>query len=483
MKASGVSVLLLLLTVFAISQTTTKSAYDDDPPDTSAEAAYSPQLRSELAALRDAALGDEYAYRQLAHLTENIGARPSGSAQAEAAANYVADELRKLGLEVHLEEALVPHWVRGVETAELVEYPGQVPGTTQRIVLTALGGNAPTPPAGITAEVIVVTSFDELKTLGRDKVAGKIVLFNTRYDVRQALANYSFEAYEHAVLYRGKGAKEAAALGAVGSLVRSVGDADFRLPHAGGSTAAGIPAGAVTAEDADLIAYLAGQGRVRIHVTLTGQNQPPVIGHNVVADLKGSEHPEQIVVVSGHLDSWDLGTGAIDDACGVVIAMETAELLQRLHLHPKRTLRVIAWTDEENGGKGHEAYAKDHAAEFANHVGAIESDSGAGHPLGFSAKISAGAFALLRPMQEILAPVGANLMEPSNDSPGSDISPLAKAGVPSFGMLPDGRTYFHYHHTAADTLDKVAPQDVRENAAAMAVLAYTLASLPEPLPR
>jgi carboxypeptidase Q len=483
MRPTIVSVFFLLLASLAASQTQPKSMYDAQPAAPSAEAAYSAQLRSELTALRDAALTDDYAYHQLAHLTENIGPRPSGSVQAEAAANYVAGELRKLGLEVRLEDAQVPHWVRGLETAELVEYPGQVPGTTQKIVVTALGGNAPTPSSGMTAEVVVVNTFEELKALGREKVAGKIVLFNARFDHRKAAANYAFEAYEEAVVYRGKGAKEAAALGAVGSLVRSIGDADYRLPHAGGSTAAGIPAGAVTAEDADLIADLAAEGKVRIHLTLTGQNDPPVLGHNVVADIKGSEHPEQIVIVSGHLDSWDLGTGAIDDGAGVAVAMETAELIHRLHLHPKRTIRVIAWVDEENGGKGHAAYAVQHAGEFANHVAALESDSGAGHPLGFQAKVSPAALPFLRPMQDILASFGANLMVATSDSPGSDIEPMAKVGIPTFGLMPDGRTYFRYHHTAADTLDKVVPLELREGAAAMAVLGYTLADLPEPLPR
>jgi carboxypeptidase Q len=332
------------------------------------------QLRTDLSALRDAALTDDYAYRQVAHLTDNIGPRGIGSPQAAAAVQYVADELRKLGLEVRLEEVKVPHWMRGVETAELVEYPGQAPGTSQKIVLTALGGNTPTPPDGITAEVVVVNSFDELKSLGREKVAGKIVLFNVVFDKQKAANGMAGEAYGEAVAYRGGGAKAAAELGAVASLVRSVGNADYRLPHTGWSAAAGIPAGAVTSEDADLMARLSAQGKVRMHLTLTSQTGPDVVSYNVIADLKGSEHPEQVVIVSGHLDSWDLGTGAIDDAAGVAVAMETAELVERLHLHPKRTIRVIAWMDEENGGRGHDAYAKDYAAELSNHVAAMESD-------------------------------------------------------------------------------------------------------------
>jgi hypothetical protein len=447
------------------------------------EQAYSPQLLREMASLRDAALADDYAYQQVAQLTENIGPRPPGSAQAAGAVNYVAEELRRLGLEVRLEEVRLLRWERGLESAELVEYPGQVPGTTQKIVLTALGRNTPTSPEGLTAEVVVVKSFEELKALGRQKVAGKIVLFNVPFDKQKATDGFWGEAYGEAVAYRGDGAKAAADLGAAASLVRSVGGADYRIPHTGWNAAAGIPAGAVTSEDADLVAHLTAQGRVRMHLVLTSQTGPEVTSYNVVADVKGSEHPEQVVIVSGHLDSWDLGTGALDDAAGVAVAMETAELVQRLQLHPRRTIRVIAWMDEENGGRGHEAYAKAHAAEFGDHVAAIESDLGAGHALGFWAKISPEALALLQPVQSVLRTRGANLIRVVNESPGADITPLAKAGVPAFGILQDGRTYFNYHHTAADTLDKIVPQELRENAAAMAVMGYALANMTEPLPR
>jgi carboxypeptidase Q len=441
------------------------------------------RLLHELTALRDAALGGDYAYGVSAHLTDNIGPRPAGSPQAEAAAEYVAAELRKLGLEVRLEEVRVPRWIRGVETGELVEYPGQVPGATQKIVLTALGGNTPTPAEGLNAEVVVVNNFDELKSLGWQKVAGKIVLFNVAFDRQKAAAGLAGEAYGEAVAYRAGGAKAAAELGAVASLVRSVGGADYRLPHTGWSSAAGIPAGAVTSEDSDLIARLATQGRVRLHLTLTSNIGPEVLSHNVVADLKGSEHPEQVVIVSGHLDSWDLGTGAIDDAAGVAVAMETAQLVQQLHLHPKRTIRVIAWMDEETGGRGHDAYAKAHESEMPTHVAAIESDMGAAHPLGFNVKISANALPALKPVQDVLRTFGANLIKTTNYSPGSDIAPLAQKGVPTLGILQDSRTYFNYHHTAADTLDKIVPQELSENAAAMAVMGYALANLPEPLPR
>jgi carboxypeptidase Q len=460
------------------------SAFAAPPSASTADLAnFPPQLIEELSAIRTAALSDDYAYHQLAHLTENIGPRPSGSLQAKAAVDYVAAELRQLGLEVQLEEVKVPHWVRGAETAELTEYPGQAAGTTQKVVLTALGGSSSTPAEGITTDVVVVNTFDELKALGHDKVAGKIVLFNELFDKRKAAGGLAFAAYGEAVRYRAAGARAAAELGAVAALVRSVGNADFRLPHTGYSVAAGIPAGAVTAEDADLIADLSAQGKVRMRLTLTPQKLPDATSYNVIADLKGSEHPEQIVVVSGHLDSWDLGTGAIDDGAGVVVAMEAAEIVQRLHLHPKRTLRVIAWMDEENGGSGSQMYTKDHSAEFANHVAAIESDSGAAHPLGFEVKMSPHAAELLRPVQEILQNFGANGVEPSSYAPGADIAGMSDAGVPTLGLRQDGRTYFNYHHTAADTLDKVVPAELRENAAAMAAMGYALASMKDPLPR
>jgi len=444
---------------------------------------FPPQLLEELQRIKSAALTDDYAYRQVAHLTENIGPRPSGSMQARAAEEYVASELKQLGLDVQLEDVKVPRWVRGPETAELVGYPGQVSGTSQKIVLTALGGSSSTPPDGMTADVVVVNNFDELKALGREKVAGRIVLFNEIFDKQKAAAGMAFAAYGEAVRYRGAGPRAALEFGAIAALVRSVGSADYRLPHTGFSFPAGIPAGAVTAEDADLIAHLAAQGKVRMHLTLTPQKYPDGIGHNVIADLKGSEHPEQIVVVSGHLDSWDLGTGAIDDGAGVAVAMEAAELLQKLHLHPKRTLRVIAWMDEESGGAGSQAYTKDYASEFVRHTAAIESDAGAGHPMGFDARISPVATNLLQPVLDVLQSFGASALQPSPYPPGADIAAMSETGVPAFGILQDGRKYFDYHHTAADTLDKIVPSDLRENAAAMAIMGYALASMKDPLPR
>ena len=442
-----------------------------------------PQLAKQLAAIRDAAMAGDYAYRQESYLTENIGPRPVGSPQATAAVEYVAAQLRELGLDVRLEAVRAPRWMRGLETAELVDYPGHVPATVQKVVVTALGGNSSTSREGITADVVTVGSFAELESLGSAAVSGKIVLFNVAFDTKKAASGYAGEAYDEAVVYRGQGALRAKALGAVASLVRSVGGADYRIAHTGGSRAAGIPAGAVTAEDADLIAHLCSQGPVRMHLVLTGEMKEEVNTFNVIGDLKGTEHPEQIVIVSGHLDSWDLGTGAIDDAAGVAVAMEAAQIVKQLNLHPRRTLRVIAWMDEENFGRGHDAYAHAHSAEMQNHVGAIESDLGAGHPMGADARIAVAARDPLKPVMQILEPIGANLLHTEEGSPGADIEPLVAAGVPGFGILQDARTYFNYHHTAADTLDKIVPRELQENAAVMAVLGYALAEMPEPLPR
>ncbi|MFP5260482.1 MAG: M20/M25/M40 family metallo-hydrolase [Blastocatellia bacterium] len=448
---------------------------------------YSKQLMADLKQLQQAALSSDYAYTQVARLCNNIGPRLTGSPQAQQAVEYVAGEMRRLGLEVRLEKLTVPHWVRGVETGELVEFTGQAPQTTQKIVLTALGGSVATPPEGVTAEVVVVENFDQLQALGRERVAGKIVLYNARFNKEMAAQGFAGDAYGQAVVYRGVGASAAARLGAVASLIRSVGGAEYRLPHTGSlryqEGAPQIPAAAVAAEDADLISYLTAQGKVRMRLTLTPQTLPSVESFNVIADLKGTQHPEQVVIVSGHLDSWDLGTGAIDDAAGVAVAMQAAQLCKQLKLRPQRTIRVIAWMNEENGLVGGRTYATDHASEIANHVAAIESDLGAGHPVGFSGHMSAKALEMLRPLSAVLQSSGAGVVRRTENAEGADISPLDALGVPTFAPIQDVRTYFNYHHTAADTLDKIIPRELAENAAVMAVLVYALASLPEPLPR
>jgi Zn-dependent M28 family amino/carboxypeptidase len=392
--------------------------------------------------------------------------------------------MRALGAQVQLEKTSVPHWVRGAETAELVAWPGMADGTKQKIVLTALGGSVATDADGLTADVVVVNSFDALKKLPGDVVKGKILLFNEKFDKRLAAQGDGLNAYGQSVIYRGAGPSVAASVGAVAVLVRSVGGADYRLPHTGATVYADglpkIPAAAVTAEDADLLADLTQQGPVRMHLTLTPQRLPNVESYNVIADWKGSEHPEQVVIVSGHLDSWDLGTGAIDDGAGIVVSMQAIHLLRQLSLHPKRTIRFIAWMDEEQGGEGAQTYAQEHAADLGNHIGAIESDLGAGHPIGIMAAGKPELAEWLRPVGQVLAPIGAAAITPSPEA-GEDVAFLT--GVPQFAPNQDSRFYFNYHHTAADTFDKVNPQELNENAAVIAVLAYALADSGTPAPR
>jgi carboxypeptidase Q len=448
--------------------------------------AWTPEQLAVMERLREAAMKDPYALNELRHLTDNIGPRLSGSPQAKQAVDYVAAEMRALGAEVTLEKAMVPHWVRGAESAELVSWPGQTPGTTQKVVLTALGASVATPAEGLTAEVVVVDNWQQLRALPHGAVKGKILLFNHKFDKELAAQGQGGSAYGGAVAYRGAGPVAGAAVGAVAVLVRSAGGADYRLPHTGltdyAESVQRIPAAAVTAEDADLLKNLASQGPIKLHLTLTPQTLPDAPSFNVIADWKGTEHPEQVVVVSGHLDSWDLGTGAIDDGAGIAVSMQAIHLLHALGIHPKRTVRFIAWMSEEEGSEGAAAYMADHAAEITNHIGAIESDLGADHPTGiyYAGKPALGHW--LRPVAQVLDAIGAETLVNSPET-GEDINGLTENGVPSFAPVQDNRTYFNYHHTAADTFDKVDPRHLNENAAVMAVLAYALADSAETAPR
>jgi carboxypeptidase Q len=450
------------------------------------KSAWTPDQLAVMERLRNAAMKDPYALDQLRHLTDNIGPRISGSPQAGQAVEYVAAEMRKLGAEVTLEKAKVPHWVRGVETGELVAWPGQTPGTAQKVVLTALGGSVATPADGLTAEVVVVDDWKQLGALPAGAVKGKILLFNHKFDKELAAQGGGLEAYGGGVVYRGAGPIAGAAVGAAAVLVRSVGGADFRLPHTGmtaySDSAAKIPAAAITAEDADLLKDLSSQGPVKMRLTLTPQTLPDAESFNVIADWKGTEHPEQVVIVSGHLDSWDLGTGAIDDGAGVVVSMQVIHLLHDLEIHPRRTVRFVAWMSEEEGSQGAAQYMIDHKDDVANHIGAIESDLGADHPSGifYAGKPALGQW--LRPVAQVLDAIGAETNVASPET-GEDIDGLTEKGVPSFAPLQDSRFYFNYHHTAADTFDKVDPKHLSENAAVMTVLAYALADSAEPAPR
>jgi Iap family predicted aminopeptidase len=345
-------------------------------------------------------------------------------------------------------------------------------------VVTALGNTVATSEQGITASILVVNNFDQLERLSTDQVKGKVVLFNYSFDDFAAAAGRWKEAYEAAVQYRNKGPVLAAKKRAVATLVRSVGSGKFRLAHTGVTTyeegVPRIPAGAVPAEDAELIASLAKEGAVTIHLVLTPRDLGPEESYNVIADLKGTESPKQIVIVSAHLDSWDLGTGALDDASGIGIAMDALRIIAKVCPHPKRTIRFIAWMDEESGGVGGDEYAQKHASELRDHVAAIEIDYGDGRPLGLNvAATDERLMPISNVLNEIANPIGGFVRV--NDSPGSDLELINQRGVPAIAPLQDARSYFDYHHTAADTFDKVRIGEIQRVVETVALLAYALA--------
>ena len=420
-----------------------------------------------------------YAYEQTRFLSNNIGPRLSGSSQAATAVAYVAQQMHNLGLDVRLEPVTVRHWVRGREEAELVRYFGEAEGAHQKIVVTALGNTVATPDQGITASVLVVDNFEQLEQLSAEQVKGKVVLFNYPFDeVKAAQTDRWEDVYESAVPYRNNGPTQAAKKGAVAVLVRSVGSGHFRLAHTGVTKyeegTPQIPAGAVPAEDAELISNLAKQGPVEIHLVLTPRDLPAEQSYNVVADLKGTESPEQVVIVSGHLDSWDLGTGALDDAAGVGIAMDVVRIIKMVSPHPKRTIRFVGWMNEENGTAGGRAYAEAHAAESHDHVAAIEIDCGDGRALALNV---AGTDERIAPISDVLHaiadPIGGFVKV--SESPGADLTSLNQKGVPAIAPLQDARRYFDYHHTAADTFDKVRVDEVRRVVEVITPLVFALA--------
>jgi carboxypeptidase Q len=438
-----------------------------------------------LAKIRDAALQSDYAWDRMADMTDLIGPRLSGSPGAAAAVTQVADAMRKLGAKVTLQPVKVPHWERGLESGELVGYSGRPQGVTQRVVLTALGGSGATPPAGITAPVIVVQSFDELKARAAE-VKGRIVLFDVPFDQHMADRGLAGQAYGQGSAYRTAGPRMAAEMGAAAALVRSVGGAAYRIAHTGASGMqddARIPAAAVTIEDAMLMTRLAKRGPLSMRLVLTPRILPDADSFNVIADWPGTDKADEVVIVSGHLDSWDLATGANDDASGVASAMAVFDILKKLDYRPRRTIRMIAWMNEENGTRGARTYLAAEQANAEKHIGAIESDNGSGRPFGLRASVGPQAVKLFAPLQAALQPIGASAFQRQDALSTGDLSGLERAGVPSFAPLIDTSTYFHYHHTPADTLDKVDPDNLRRHVALMSATAWFLANVEQPIGR
>ena len=425
-----------------------------------------------------AAAATNDSWLKMQELCDGIGHRLSGSPALEKAVAWAVDRMKRDGHEnVRPEPVMVPHWVRGTESCTMIE-PRETP-----LAMLGLGGSVGTPPEGITAQVVVVNSQEELAELG-EKVAGKIVLFNVV--MAKPRGDGDGGGYGAAVRYRGMGARWASEYGAVAALVRSVTTRSLRSPHTGAmgyyEAKQRIPAAAVSTEDADMIARLSARGiKVRVTLKMEARTEPDAPSANVVAELRGRERPEEVVVIGGHLDSWDVGQGAQDDGGGCITAMEALNVLRKAGMRPRRTIRVVLFVNEENGLAGGKEYAKAHADELSKHVAAIEHDGGTFEPLGFSFEIDdpaarARALAQCGEMVKLLAPIGPIVTRPGGG--GADISPMGPAGVPMLGQFVDATRYFDYHHTNADTLDKIDPADLTKNVAAMAAMAYLLAEAP-----
>jgi carboxypeptidase Q len=425
--------------------------------------------RAPAARIIGAALTSDRAYARLAYLTDRIGNRLSGSQNLERAIKWAVAEMKSDGLDnVRAEKVMVPHWVRGAESLEMIS------PEPRKLALLGLGNSVATPPEGIAAEAIVVRSFDELEALG-ERVRGKIVVYNA-----------PFVTYGETVKYRSSGASRAARYGAVAALVRSITPVSLQTPHTGAMTydekQPKIPTAAITIEGAELLQRMNDRGeQPRLRLKMEAKFLPDAESANVVAEIKGSEQPDEVVVIGGHFDSWDVGQGAQDDGGGAIIAWEAVKLLKELGLRPRRTIRAVLFTNEENGARGGDAYRDAHRAEIAKHILVIESDSGCYRPLGFglSQKASPQARANFMEIAKLLAGIRADRIAANGG--GTDIDPMMKEGVAGASLNVDGTKYFEIHHTEADTLDKVNPQELALCVAAMAVMAYTVADMPQTL--
>jgi carboxypeptidase Q len=416
-----------------------------------------------------AATADSAAYRRLAELVDRFGPRLSGSASLERAIDWALDEMRHDGLQnVRGEPVMVPKWVRGPEQIELLA------PTRRRLPMLGLGGSIATPAGGITAEVLVVSSFEDLERHAAE-AKGRIVLFDV-----------PFTTYGQTVRYRVSGAVAAARVGAVASMIRSVTPYSMRTPHTGvmayDSLVPRIPHAAITVEDAMLLHRIQDRGqRPVVKIEMGAQTLPDAPSRNTVAELVGRDKPNEVVLVSGHFDSWDVGTGAMDDGGGAVAAWEAVRLLDKLGLRPRRTIRVVLWTNEENGLAGGNGYRDAHVAEVDRHVLAIESDAGVFAPRGFGFTGSDSALQIVRWIGALLQPIGADSI--GKGGGGADIGPIMARGVPGMGLEVDGTRYFWYHHSDADTIDKLDPVEMAKCVATLAIMAYVVADLEQPLPR
>ncbi len=414
------------------------------------------------------AVSNTFAWQRLAVLTDTIGHRLSGSPALERAIEWAVAEMKRDGLEnVHTERVMVPKWVRGAESAEVVE-PVRHP-----MAMLGLGNSVGTPREGVRAEIVVVHSFEELDAKAA-LVRGRIVLFNV-----------PFTNYGETVRFRSAGPSRAASYGAVATLVRSIGPDGLRLPHTGAlqysNDAPKIPAAAIASEDADRLQRMSDRGeRAVVHLRMEAHFDPDAESANVIGEIRGRERPDEVVVVGGHLDSWDVGAGATDDGGGCIVTWEALRLMKALNLRPRRTVRVVLFTNEENGGRGGVAYRDQHRAELSKHVMMLESDGGVFRPLGFGFSGSDRARETVKAIASLLAGIGASQV--STGGGGADIGPSLQEGhIPGMSLDVDGSKYFLIHHTQADTIDKIDPVEMAKCAATVAVMAYVVADLPRRL--
>ena len=423
------------------------------------------QYRAVAGKLIDAALADTEGYNRLAYLCYRIGNRLSGSVGLERAVAWSAEQMKAAGLSnVRVIPVKVPHWVRGAESARMVA-PLDKP-----LHMLGLGGSIATPAGGITADVVAVSTFDDLAKLGREKIQGKIVVYNEEY-----------AGYGPTRLYRSGGASRAAAFGALAALVRAATPLAMQIPHTGemsyDANQPKIPTASISPEDAMMIARLVKDGvPVRVHLEMSAQTLPDADSGDVIGEIPGREKPDEVVVIGGHLDSWDVGQGAQDDGASIVACMQALALMKKLGLQPRRTVRVVFWVNEENGGRGGVAYREFIGDKIKNHVAAIEMDGGAEAPRGYGAGVDANSMTMLQQIGKLLERIGAS--DITGGGGGSDIQPLLRDGVPGLAERTAGTHYFDWHHTEADTLDKVNPEDFRKNMASLAVMSYVLADMP-----
>ncbi len=417
------------------------------------------------------ALSNGKSYEWLRHLTKQIGPRLSGSAGAQKAVDWTKQVMDQQGFDrVFLQDVMVPHWVRGAKEEAFIHI-----GKQKTVVpIAALGGSVATPAKGIEAQVIEVKSFPELRALGADKVKGKIVFYNRPMDPTKI---NTFEAYGGAVDQRANGATEAAKLGAVGAIVRSMTNVHDDNPHVGGmrygTGVALIPTAAISTNGADLLSKsLQENPALTFYFKQNCETLPDAKSYNVVGEIKGSEKPDEIIVVGGHLDSWDLAEGAHDDGAGCVQSIEVLRIMKALGIKPKHTIRAVMFMNEENGLRGGVQYADLAKKNNEKHIAAVESDNGGFTPRGFGIVGKPEQREKIMAWKPLLAPYGLTEIGPSGG--GADIGPLAQTGTVLLGFKPDSQRYFDYHHTTIDRFEAVSQRELELGAASMAAVIYLL---------